>query len=155
MAFERTFVALKPDAVQRGLVGELIGRFETKGFKLVGLKFMSVTREMAENHYGEHKEKPFFGGLVDFITSSPIVAMAWEGENAVASIRTMMGATNPKDSAPGTIRGDYAVDMGRNIVHGSDSPASAERELKIFFKDGELVSWNRCPEAWFYEKPQA
>src|SRR6478609_1455177 len=153
MAFERTFVALKPDAVQRGLIGELIGRFESKGFKLVGLKFMSVTREMAENHYGEHKEKPFFGGLVDFITSSPIVAMAWEGENAVASIRTMMGATNPKDSAPGTIRGDYAVDMGRNIVHGSDSPASAERELKIFFKDGELVSWSRCPEAWFYEKP--
>jgi nucleoside-diphosphate kinase len=155
MAFERTFVALKPDAVQRGLIGELIARFESKGFKLVGLKFMSVTREMAETHYGEHKEKPFFGGLVDFITSSPIVAMAWEGENAVASIRTMMGATNPKDSAPGTIRGDYAVDMGRNIVHGSDSPASAERELKIFFKDGELVSWKRCPEGWFYEKPQA
>jgi nucleoside-diphosphate kinase len=155
MAMERTFVALKPDAVQRGLIGEIIGRFERKGFKLLGLKMMHVTRAMAEEHYGEHNGKPFFDGLVDFITSSPIVAMAWEGENAVASIRTMMGATNPKDSAPGTLRGDYAVDMGRNIVHGSDSPASAERELKIFFKSDELLQdWNRCSEAWLYEKPK-
>jgi nucleoside-diphosphate kinase len=154
MAMERTFAALKPDAVQRGLVGEIVARFERKGFKLLGLKMMLVTREMAEEHYGEHKGKPFFNGLVDFITSSPIVAMAWEGENAVASIRTMMGATNPKDSAPGTLRGDYAVDMGRNIVHGSDSVESAERELKIFFNSNELLQdWNRCSEAWVYEKP--
>jgi nucleoside-diphosphate kinase len=152
---ERTFVALKPDAVQRGLIGEIIARFERRGFKLIGLKMMHVTRAMAEEHYGEHSAKPFFGGLVDFITSGPIVAMAWEGDNAVASIRTMMGATNPKDSAPGTIRGDYSVDLGRNVIHGSDSPASAERELKIFFSANELLSgWNRTTEGWVYENPK-
>src|SRR4029079_9532757 len=106
-------------------------RFERKGFKLVGLKLMQVTRAMAEEHYGEHREKPFFKGLVDFITSGPIVAMAWEGDNVIASARTMMGSTNPKDSAPGTIRGDFSIDLGRNVIHGSDSVASAERELKI------------------------
>jgi nucleoside-diphosphate kinase len=152
---ERTFIALKPDAVQRGFVGDIITRFERKGFKLVGMKLMVVTREMAENHYGEHHGKPFFNGLVDFITSSPIVAMSWEGDNVVETARKMMGATNPKDSAPGTIRGDFAVDMGRNIIHGSDSVASAERELKIFFAPGELVSsWNRSSEAWVYENPK-
>lgn len=152
---ETTFIALKPDAVQRGLIGEIIGRFERKGFKLVGMKLMNVTREMAENHYGEHKDKPFFGGLVDFITSSPIVAMAWKGNNVVAEGRKMMGATNPSDSAPGTIRGDFAVDLGRNIIHGSDSVASAERELGIFFKPEELVcSWERNNEGWIYEKPE-
>lgn len=152
---ERTFVALKPDAVQRGIIGDVIARFERKGFKLIGLKMMQVTRAMAEEHYGEHREKPFFGGLVDFITSAPIVAMAWEGDNAVETIRKMMGATNPKDSAPGTIRGDFAVDMGRNVIHGSDSPASAERELKIFFQSNELLSgWARSTEAWVYENPK-
>lgn len=153
---ERTFLAIKPDAVQRGLVGEIISRFERKGFKLVGLKIMNVTREMAETHYGEHKEKPFFGGLVDFITSSPVVAMAWEGDNVVATARTMMGATNPKDSAPGTIRGDFAVDMGRNVIHGSDSVESAKRELGIFFKEEELLdNWCRATEGWVYEKPES
>lgn len=152
---ERTFIALKPDAVQRGFVGEVITRFERKGFKLVGMKLMQVTRAMAEEHYGEHAGKPFFNGLVDFITSSPIVAMAWEGNNVVETARKMMGATNPKDSAPGTIRGDFAVDMGRNIIHGSDSVASAERELKIFFASGELLqSWNRANEGWVYENPK-
>jgi nucleoside-diphosphate kinase len=152
---ERTFIAIKPDGVQRGFVGEIVTRFERKGFKLIGMKLMQVTREMAEEHYGEHREKPFFKGLVDFITSAPIVAMAWEGDNVVASARTMMGATNPKDSAPGTIRGDFAVDMGRNIIHGSDSPASAERELKIFFQAGELLSgWSRSTEGWVYENPK-
>jgi len=152
---ERTFIALKPDAVQRGYIGDIISRFERKGFKLVGMKLMLVTRAMAEEHYGEHKGKPFFNGLVDFITSSPIVAMAWEGNNVVETARKMMGATNPKDSAPGTIRGDFAVDMGRNIIHGSDSVASAERELKIFFGPAELVSsWDRANEAWVYENPK-
>lgn len=150
---ERTFIALKPDAVQRGFIGDIITRFERKGFKLVGMKLMQVTREMAEEHYGEHKEKPFFGGLVDFITSGPIVAMAWEGDNVVESARKMMGATNPKDSAPGTIRGDFSVDLGRNIIHGSDSPTSAERELAIFFETNELLSgWDRTTESWIYEQ---
>lgn len=152
---ERTFIALKPDAVQRGLIGEVIARFEKKGFKLVGLKLLQVTPEMAQEHYGEHKEKPFFKGLVDFITSGPVVAMAWEGDNVVETARKMMGATNPKDSAPGTIRGDYSIDLGRNVIHGSDSVASAERELNIFFSANELLSsWNRSTEGWVYENPK-
>ncbi|MEB3286852.1 MAG: nucleoside-diphosphate kinase [Vampirovibrionales bacterium] len=152
---ERTFIALKPDAIQRGLIGQVIQRFEQKGFKLIGLKLMQVTKAQAEEHYGEHKEKPFFGGLVQFITSGPIVAMAWEGNNVVTSARTMMGATNPKDSAPGTIRGDFAVDLGRNVIHGSDSVASAERELTIFFKKEELLAgWDRTTESWVYENPE-
>jgi nucleoside-diphosphate kinase len=153
---ERTFIAIKPDGVQRGHVGEIISRFERKGFKLAGLKFMQVSREMAETHYGEHREKPFFPGLVSFITSAPIVAMVWEGDNVVASARTMMGATNPKESAPGTIRGDFAVDLGRNVIHGSDSVASAEREIGIFFREEELVcGWSRATECWTYENPPA
>jgi len=152
---ERTFIALKPDAVQRGLIGDITARFERKGFKLIGLKMMQVSRSIAEQHYGEHASKPFFGGLVDFITSGPIVAMVWEGANAVSECRKMMGATNPKDSAVGTIRGDYAVDLGRNIVHGSDSVESAEREIGIFFSPNELVTgWCRSTEGWLYEKPE-
>jgi nucleoside-diphosphate kinase len=152
MIMERTFIALKPDAVQRGYIGDIITRFERKGFKLVGMKLMQVTAAMAEQHYGEHRDKPFFKGLVSFITSSPIVAMAWEGDNVVASARTMMGATNPKDALPGTIRGDFSVDMGRNVIHGSDSVASAERELKIFFQAEELLSdWSRENDCWVYE----
>lgn len=148
---ERTFLAVKPDGVQRGLVAEIIRRFEDKGFKLVGLKLMQMPRETAENHYGEHKGKPFFGGLVDFITSGPIVAMAWEGPNVIATARKMMGATNPANAENGTIRGDFATDMGRNVIHGSDGPESAERELGIFFKPEELVSWTRTNEAWIKE----
>ena len=148
---ERTFLAVKPDGVQRGLVGEILQRFERKGFKLVGLKLMQVTQEMAENHYGEHKGKPFFNGLVEYITSSPIVGMVWEGPNVVATARTMMGATNPKDSAPGTIRGDYAVDIGRNIIHGSDSNESAAREISIFFTEAEITSWDRSNDGWIIE----
>jgi nucleoside-diphosphate kinase len=152
---ERTFIAIKPDAVQRGLIGEIITRFERKGFKLVGLKQMMVTREMAETHYGEHREKPFFGGLVNFITSGPVVAMAWEGNNVVETARKMMGATNPKDAAPGTIRGDFSVDMGRNAIHGSDSVESAQRELGIFFRPEELLcGWERATESWVYEHPE-
>ncbi len=148
---ERTFLAVKPDGVQRGLVGEIIRRFEQKGFKLVGLKFMQLPRETAERHYGEHQGKPFFAGLVDFITSGPIVAMAWEGKNVIATARTMMGATNPANAANGSIRGDFSVDIGRNIIHGSDAPESAERELGIFFKPEELVSWNRANDTWITE----
>lgn len=152
---ERTFIALKPDAVQRGLIGEIISRFEKKGFKLVGLKLAHITRATAEEHYGEHKERPFFKGLVDFITSGPIVAMAWEGDNVVETARKMMGATNPKESTPGTIRGDFSIDLGRNVIHGSDSVTSAERELKIFFSNDELLnSWNRSTEGWVYENPK-
>ena len=140
---ERTFLAIKPDGVQRGLVGEVIQRFERKGYKLVGMKLMQVPRETAENHYGEHKGKPFFNGLVDYITSAPIVAMAWEGNNVVAAARQIVGATNPQNAAPGTIRGDFAVDIGRNIIHGSDSVESGIRELGIFFKPEELTGWDR------------
>lgn len=147
---ERTFIAIKPDGVQRNLIGEVIGRFERKGFKLVGLKMMQVTRDLAEKHYGEHKGKPFFDGLVSYITSGPIVAMAWEGKNVVASARLMIGATKPQEAAPGTIRGDLAVDIGRNVVHGSDSPASAERELALFF-GGDLLDWTPGGNAWIWE----
>jgi nucleoside-diphosphate kinase len=148
---ERTFLAIKPDAVQRGLVGEIIGRFEGRGYKLVGLKLMQVSKETAENHYGEHKGKPFFDGLVEFITSSPIVAMVWEGKNVILAARKMMGATNPQNAEPGTIRGDFAVDMGMNAVHGSDSPESAEREIGIFFKPEEVSSWDRSTDRWIIE----
>ena len=148
---ERTFVAIKPDGVQRGLVAEIIRRFETKGFKLVGLKMMVVDRATAEQHYGEHKGKGFFNGLVDFITSGPVVAMVWEGNNVVASVRKMMGATNPANAEVGTIRGDFCVDIGRNIVHGSDSVESATREIGIFFKSEEIQNWNRTSEPHLYE----
>jgi nucleoside-diphosphate kinase len=148
---ERTFLAVKPDGVQRGLVAEIIGRFEKKGYKLVGLKLMQVTRDIAENHYGEHKGKGFFEGLVGFITSGPIVAMVWEGPNVIATARKMMGATNPANAEGGTIRGEFATDIGRNVIHGSDSPESAAREIGIFFKPEELVSWERTNEKWIKE----
>ena len=151
MAVERTFVAVKPDGVERILVGEVVGRFEKRGLKLVGMKFMKVTKEIAEKHYGEHKGKPFYEGLVSYITSGPIVAMALEGKNAVALARQVIGATNPKDAAPGTIRGDLAVEIGRNIVHGSDSPENGEREIGIFFKPDELVEWTGSLNKWIWE----
>jgi len=135
---ETTLVLIKPDAVRRGLVAEILGRFEQRGFRLRGLRLMVLDRARAEEHYGEHSERPFFGELVDFITGGPLVALALEGPEAVATVRTMMGATNPLQSAPGTIRGDLALLLGENVVHGSDSPASAERELAIFFPDGLL-----------------
>jgi len=148
---EQTFLAIKPDAVQRGLIGEIIQRFEKKGFKLAGMKLMQVSRETAETHYGEHKGKPFFDGLVDFITSSPIVAMVWEGKGVIATARKMMGATNPANAEPGTIRGDFAVDVGMNVMHGSDSAESAVREIGIFFQPSELVNWERHAERWIVE----
>ena len=139
MPTETTLVLLKPDAVRRGLVAELIGRFERRGFRIRGLKQLVLERSVAEEHYAEHSERPFFGELVDFITSGPLVALALEGPSAIPTVRTMMGATNPLDSAPGTIRGDYALVLSENIVHGSDSPESAARELPLYFAPGELL----------------
>ncbi|MEH7454881.1 MULTISPECIES: nucleoside-diphosphate kinase [Bacillaceae] len=147
---ERTYLMVKPDGVQRNLIGEIVSRFEKKGFQLVGAKLMQVSKEQAETHYAEHKERPFFGELVEFITSSPVFAMVWEGENVIATARQMMGATNPKDSAPGTIRGEYAATVGKNIIHGSDSPASAEREIGIFFNQNELVEYSKLIKEWVY-----
>ena len=151
MATEQTLVLVKPDAVQRGLIGEVIARLERRGLQLVGMKLMRITEELAGRHYAEHREKPFFGGLVSFITSAPVVAMVWEGPGAVAMVRTMMGATNPANAAPGTIRGDLAVSFGMNVIHGSDSPDSAAREVSLFFSDAELVSWERTIDRWVIE----
>ncbi len=147
---EQTFLMVKPDGVQRNLVGEIVSRFEKKGFTLIGAKLMVITREMAEKHYGEHVGKPFFGQLVEFITSGPVFAMALEGDNVVAITRSMMGATKPTDATPGTIRGDFAVYMGKNIIHGSDSIESAKRELGIFFKKEELLNYDKHMNAWAY-----
>ena len=147
---EKTFLMVKPDGVQRQLIGDIVARFEKKGFQLVGAKLMQIPTELAEQHYGEHKERPFFGELVEFITSGPVFAMVWQGENVIATARQMMGATNPKDAQPGTIRGDYAVTVGKNIIHGSDSPASAEREIALFFKEEELVTYTRVSDQWVY-----
>jgi nucleoside-diphosphate kinase len=136
MAVERTLVLVKPDGVRRALAGELLARFERRGLRLRGARLLKVTRALANEHYGEHKGKPFFGDLVSFITSGPTLALALEGESAISVVRTMMGATDPLDSAPGTIRGDYALELSENVVHGSDSKASAKRELGLFFPDG-------------------
>lgn len=136
---ERTLILVKPDGVAKGLIGEVIGRFERRGFKVAALKLLRLSTAQAEKHYAEHKGKPFFAGLVDFITSGPLVAMVIEGDNAIKAARTMMGATNPLDAAPGTIRGDYAIDIGSNIIHGSDSLASAAREIDIYFSQAEIV----------------
>lgn len=148
---ERSFIMIKPDGVQRNLVGEIIRRFETKGFTLVGLKLMAVPRELAEKHYDVHKERPFFSGLVEFITSSPVVAMVWEGEGVVASARKIIGATNPLSAEPGTIRGDYGVAVGRNLIHGSDAIETAQREIKLWFAEEELASWEPSLTSWLYE----
>jgi nucleoside-diphosphate kinase len=148
---ETTLVLLKPDAVQRGLVGTITARLESTGLKIVGMKLMRVSNDLAERHYAEHVGKPFFEGLVSFITSGPIVAMALEGDGAISIVRKTMGATNPADSAPGSIRGDYATDIGRNLVHGSDSAESAARELTLFFDDSELLDYSRSTDAWIRE----
>ncbi|WP_353674814.1 nucleoside-diphosphate kinase [Synechocystis sp. LKSZ1] len=148
---ERTFIMVKPDGVQRNLVGEIIRRFETKGFKLVGLKLMAVSKELAEKHYESLKDKPFFPGLVEFICSSPVVAMVWEGENVVVTSRQMIGATNPHAAVPGTIRGDFGVAVGRNIIHGSDAIETAQREIALWFSETELAPWDATIAPWLYE----
>ncbi len=140
MAKERTYAMVKPDGVKRGLSGEIIARLERKGFRVIGLKQLVISKQLAERHYGEHKARPFFAGLVKFITSGPVVAIALEGENVIAELRKMMGATNPKDAATGTFRGDYATTIDENVIHGSANPKDAARELKLFFKKNELLN---------------
>jgi nucleoside-diphosphate kinase len=142
---------VKPDGVQRNLVGEIVRRFEAKGFILVGLKMLKVSRELAEKHYDVHKERPFFGSLVDFISSAPVVAMVWQGEGAVASARKLIGSTNPLTAEPGTIRGDYGISIGRNLIHGSDAIETAQREVSLWFSPEELTSWEPTLTPWLYE----
>ena len=148
---ERTFVMVKPDGVQRNLVGEVIRRLEIKGFTLVGLKMMQVSRELAEKHYDVHKEKPFFNSLVEFIISAPVVATVWEGEGVIAAARKIIGATNPLSAEPGTIRGDYGVSIGRNLIHGSDAAETAKQEIGLWFGEEELISWEPTLKSWLYE----
>ena len=148
---ERTLILVKPDGVQRGLIGAIIGRFEQRGLKLVGMKFMQMSRELAEAHYSVHEERPFYHSLVEYITSGPVVAMAWEGKEAIAAARSTMGATNPVQAGPGTIRGDFGMEIGRNLVHGSDGPENAIKELDLFFTEAELVNWSRSVDNWIRE----
>ncbi len=151
MPSERTLILVKPDGVQRGLIGPVIGRFEQSGLKIIGLKIMNLDEETAGRHYAEHVDRPFFPGLIEFITSGPIVAMCVSGPNAIAHCRRLMGATNPQDAAPGTIRGDFATDIGRNIAHGSANEEDAAREVSIFFDDSELLSYHRATAPWIIE----
>ena len=148
---EKTLVLVKPDGVQRGLVGEVIGRMERKGLRIAGLKLMQMDETLARRHYAEHVEKPFFKGLSDFITSGPLVAMVLVGPGAVGNVRAMMGVTDPAKSAPGTIRGDHGLTIGMNLIHGSDSPESAEREVGIFFAPGEVLDYTRDLDRWILE----
>lgn len=147
---EKTFLMIKPDGVQRNLVGSIVSRLEQKGFKIAGAKLMQVSDELAKTHYQEHKERPFFGELVDFITSGPVFAMVLEGENVISTARTVVGATNPQEAAPGTIRGDFGLTVGKNIIHGSDSPESAEREINLFFDESEIIDYNLSNSDWIY-----
>lgn len=148
---ERTLVLVKPDGVQRGLVGEVIARLEKRGLRLVGAKFLQVSREMAERHYAVHQGKPFYEGLVNYIISAPVMAMVWEGPNAVAAVRQTMGATRPTEAAPGTIRHDFALTIGRNLTHASDTPENGEKEVSLWFQPEELVQWNRPIDGWIFE----
>ena len=141
---------MKPDGVQRGLVGEIVRRFEARGLKLVGLKMVHISRQLAEEYYAEHRGKPFFPGLVDYVTSGPSVAMLWEGENAVAVVRKTMGATDPAKAEPGTIRADFGLTISRNVVHGSDSVESATREAALFFRPEEILAYERAHDAWIH-----
>ena len=152
MGKEQTFVLVKPDGVQRGLIGTIVSRFENRGLKVIGAKLITINPELAEKHYSEHVDKPFFTGLVEFICSGPSFAMVLEGKNAVSIVRQMMGATTPLESSPGTIRGDFGIDLGRNVIHGSDTnPGSSEREIDLFFDKLEFSSYERIDEEWLYE----
>jgi nucleoside-diphosphate kinase len=148
---ERTLIIFKPDAVQRGLCGEILTRFEKKGLQLVGLKMMKISKELAETHYAPHKGKGFYQGLVKFMTSSPVVVLALEGKDAIAIARKMMGATFGSKAEPGTIRGDFGVSNSFNLIHGSDAPEAATRELGLFFKEGELQEWKPASQGWVYD----
>ena len=147
---EKTFVMLKPDAIQRSLAGEIISRLEKRGLKLVAMKMLLIDKELAERHYGEHKGKSFFDDLVNFITSGPVIAMIWEGKQAVQVVRKMMGSTDPQEAMPGTIRGDYGLFTGNNIIHGSDSPESAQREISLFFSEDEIIVYHKESDKWVY-----
>ncbi len=149
---ERTLVLVKPDGVQRGLIGEVISRLERRGLRLVAAKFMPVSQELAETHYAIHKGKPFYEGLVRYITSAPVMAMVWEGPNAVAAVRQTMGATRPTEAAPGTLRHDFALEVGHNLTHASDLPENGEIEIALWFRPDELVSWERSVDLWIFEK---
>ncbi len=149
---EQTFVMVKPDGVQRNLVGRIIHKFEQKGYKLTALKLLQPSGEQAEEHYKEHKGKPFYRGLVAYIMSGPVVAMVWEGKDVVRGVRSLIGATNPAEALPGTIRGDYGLDIGRNIVHGADSEDNARREISIYFRKEEICKYNKGEEDWVYEE---
>jgi len=147
---ERTFALVKPDGVQRGLVGEIVRRFEKRGLQLVALKMVRISRQLAEEYYAEHRGKPFFPGLVEYVTSGPSVAMLWEGENAITIVRKTMGATDPVKADPGTIRADFGLSIGRNVVHGSDSAESATREAALFFEPEEILAYDRDHEKWIH-----
>ncbi|RPI95075.1 MAG: nucleoside-diphosphate kinase [Chloroflexi bacterium] len=148
---ERTLIIVKPDGVQRGLIGEIIRRFENRGLRIVGMKFIQMSRELAAKHYKVHEGKPFYPKLIDYITSGPVAVLALEGTDAVAVARGTIGATKPVDAAAGTIRGDLGLEIGRNLVHGSDSVENAKKEVKIFFSAKELVSWTRDTDRWIFE----
>lgn len=150
---ERTLVLVKPDGVQRGLVGEVVSRLERRGLRLVGAKFLRVTRALAETHYAVHKGKPFYDGLISYITSAPVMAMVWEGPQAVAAVRQTMGATRPTEAAPGSLRHDFALEVGRNLTHASDEPGNAETEIALWFGKDELVDWRREVDQWVFEQP--
>lgn len=150
---ERTYIMIKPDGVQRGIVGEIITRFEKKGFKLLAMKFYSPTKELLEEHYKDLKSKPFFPKLINYMLSGPVICMIWQGREVVKTGRKMLGATNPLNSEPGTIRGDFCIESGRNIIHGSDSVESAEREISLWFKQEEIQNYKRTGDNWIYEDP--
>lgn len=150
---ERTLIIVKPDGVQRGLAGEILRRFEQKGFRIAGMKFMQAGQALAEEHYAVHRGKPFFEGTVEYICSGPVVVMALEGTNAVVAARGIVGATKPHEAAPGSIRGDLGLEIGRNLVHASDSVENGEKEIKLWFKADELVNWWRNTDRWIFEKP--
>lgn len=149
---ERTLVLVKPDGVQRGLIGEIISRLERRGLRLAAAKFIRVSQELAATHYAIHKGKPFYESLLQYITSAPVMAMVWEGPNAVAAVRQTMGATRPTEAAPGSIRHDFALEIGRNLTHASDSPENAEKEVALWFKKEELVEWERAVDSWIFEQ---
>ena len=148
---ERSLVLVKPDGVQRGLIGEIIYRLERRGLKLTGAKFLQVSQDLAETHYAVHKGKPFYEGLIAYITSAPVMAMVWEGPNAIAAVRQTMGATRPTEAAPGSIRHDFGLEVGRNLTHASDSVDNGEQEVALWFSSGEIVQWDRANDPWIFE----
>lgn len=148
---EQTLLLIKPDGVQRGLIGTIISRVEQRGLRLIGMKFMQVSRTLAETHYLIHKGKPFYNGLIDYLTSSPVVAMAWQGNKAIAAVRQVLGATDPTVAQPGTVRGDYGIDIGRNLTHGSDSVENGKAEVKLWFNTEAILDWERIGENWVFD----